>query len=321
MTAVATPLDAPPVAPRSADRRIERLSAVSAARVLEPDVAVPGHVGEGQVVPTELLSVAGLGLDLDADQLAVLAREELASILLVGVRFESALTVGFSYEILRRADLLDPRVTYILHEIGEETRHSRLFLRLAGQLAPTAGSPFVRGLPVVERIIRAIVKRPTLFCVAVLTGEEIPDLLQARLAEHPDTDPVVKALSRYHRQEEARHLSFARILLPELWEHAPRTERFLVRHVAPHMIQALFDSLVHPGVYEAAGLPGWATWRRVRRCSQRRAVLHQALRPLVAAMVDGGLLEPGRVPRAWRRVAGIDRHAQPLAAGDRGAAR
>lgn len=317
MTAVATPASRP-----IADRRIERLSAVSAARVLDPDVAVPGEVGPGRVVPTELLTIAGLGIELDDGQLDRLAREELASVLLTGVRFESALTVGFSYEILRRADLADPRVTYILHEIGEETRHSRLFLRLVAQLDPTARSPYHRALPIVQRVIRSIVKRPSLFCVAVLTGEEIPDLLQAQLAEHPDTDPFVKALSRYHRAEEARHLGFARVLLPELWESAPRTERLLVRHVAPSMIQALFDSLVHPGVYETVGLPGWQTWRRVRRSPERRALLHRALRPLVDSMLEGGVLEAGRVPRAWRRVAGVDRRGRSLTSMEgRGAAR
>ena len=54
-----------------------------------------------------------------------------------GVRFESVLMAGFSLDILSRPDLTDPRVTYLLHEMGEETRHSRLFVRLlaAGQAA------------------------------------------------------------------------------------------------------------------------------------------------------------------------------------------
>jgi len=33
-------------------------------------------------------------------------------------------------QILGRRDLTDPRVTYLLHEMGEETRHLRLFVRL-----------------------------------------------------------------------------------------------------------------------------------------------------------------------------------------------
>ena len=70
-----------------------------------------------------------------------LAREEFASIVDTGVRFESVLMAGFSVDILNRPDLTDPRVTYLLHEMGEETRHSRLFVRLLEQVKPTAKNP------------------------------------------------------------------------------------------------------------------------------------------------------------------------------------
>jgi hypothetical protein len=108
--------------------RIERLSSLSLKRLIEPDDALPGSIGPGQVLPDELLSVAGLDLDLTAEQRATLSREEVASIAANGVRFEAVLAAGFALEILRREDLTDPRITYILHELGEETRHSRLFI-------------------------------------------------------------------------------------------------------------------------------------------------------------------------------------------------
>ena len=46
--------------------RIHRLSAVSQRRVIEPDEAVAGDFGDGQLLPDELLLTAGLDLDLDA---------------------------------------------------------------------------------------------------------------------------------------------------------------------------------------------------------------------------------------------------------------
>src|SRR2546425_4873154 len=92
--------------------RIERLSTVSLRRVIEPDVDVPGQVGPGQVLPDELLSVAGLDLGLTPEQRAVLSREEVASITASGIRFESILAAGFSMDIVRRRDLTDLRVTY-----------------------------------------------------------------------------------------------------------------------------------------------------------------------------------------------------------------
>jgi P-aminobenzoate N-oxygenase AurF len=295
------------------DQRIQRLSSLSAKRVIEPDEAITGTIAPGQVLPDELLSIAGLDLDLSPEQRAVLSREEVASIADSGVRFEAVLAAGFSMEILRAHDLTDPRVTYILHELGEETRHSRLFVRMIEQLAPVARNPLdnrvFRALQ--RRILPRLMFRPALFCVLVLTGEEVPDLFQMLASEHPETDPFIREVNRYHRQEEARHLSFARMLLPELWARATRFERWQVRHLAPLLLDGMFSMLVHPGVYEVVGLPGWATWRRVNATPQRRDLKHRALRPVAHALIDAGAFDSGRIPAGWQRLCGIDRHGAP----------
>ncbi len=297
---------------RSTEDRVERLSALSLKRVVEPDEAVPGSVGDGQLLPDELLSVAGLDLGLTDEQRAVISREEIAAIASTGVRFESVLMAGFAIDILRR-DLCDPRITYILHEIGEETRHSRLFLRMIAQLKPKSKNPFDNKIfRAVERVvIPVLASMPAMFCVAVLTGEEIPDLFQKLAAEHPDTDPFIREVNRYHRQEEARHLAFARTILPELWQNSHFADRFMVKHVSPLMAGGMFDTMVNPGVYEVVGLDGWKTWRAANRTSQRMELKHRALRPLLAALVDAGALVPGRIPRAWRRVCAVDRMGDP----------
>lgn len=299
-------------ASRGTDERVSRLSSLSLKRVVEPDESVKGSVGEGQLLPDELLSIAGLDVDLTAQQRLTLSREEIASIAAVGVRFESILMAGFAMDILRR-DLTDPRVTYILHEVGEETRHSRLFLRMIDQLKPRAKNPFTgRIARAVQRVVVPLLtSMPATFCVAVLTGEEIPDLFQKLASEHPDTDPFVREVNRYHRQEEARHLAFARMILPELWEKASFLDRMMVRHVAPLVAGGMFDTMVNPGVYEVVGLPGWKTWRAANRTEQRLDLKHQALRPLLAALTDAGALTPGRIPSAWRRVCGVDRQGKP----------
>lgn len=299
------------------DERIERLSAVSLKRLVEPDEAVPGGPGDGQLLPTELLSIAGLDLELTPEQLIKLSREEVASITGEGIRFESILTAGFSMEIVRKADLTDPRVTYILHELGEETRHSRLFVRLLTQLAPEARNPLNR--PIFNKIQSAVLpllmSMPAFFCVLVLTGEEIPDLMQKLASEHPDTDAFVREVNKYHRQEEARHLAFARMILPELWQKASRFERFMIRRFAPVMIGGMFEMLVHPGVYETVGLPGWETWRRANRSPQRVALRHRALRPLLEALTEAGAVRAGHVPSQWQRLCGVDAQGRAPGAG------
>ena len=289
--------------------RIRRLSAASLRRIVEPDIEVLGAVGSEMVLPRELLSVWGLGLELSDEQWRKLAREELASILDAGIRFESMLMAGFGLMLAYYQDLTDPRVNYILHEIGEETRHSRLFARVLAQLEPTAENVFTRGL--FCRLNRLIspqaLQIQALFCLKVLTGEEGPDLIYKRAAEHPLTDPFIREVSRYHRLEEARHLSFARILLPELWQKASFLQRLIVRLLGPTIVASVFDSLVQPGVYRTVGLPGWRTWNAVRKSDARQELRAEALRPVMEALQAAGAIgRNGRIPRSWRRICRVN---------------
>lgn len=296
------------------DSRIAQLNTASARRVIDPDAEIQGAPGPGQIVPDELLSVRGLDIELTAEQRARLSREEIASIALAGVRFEAVLTAGFGLEIATASDVRDPRVTFLFHEIGEESRHSRLFLRLVDALAPTATSPLDK--PILRRLMRLgvqqIIKRPALLYTLVLGGEEIPDYFQKLASEHPETDEFVRAVNKYHRMEEARHLSYARAVLPEIWEKATWHDRFAVRHIAPLAIRGMFETMVHPGVYATIGLPAWETWKAVNRTPERIAVRHESTRPVVKALVDGGVLREGRIPKGWRELAGVDEHGRPV---------
>jgi hypothetical protein len=301
------------------DQRIERLSTASLNRIVEPDTDVPGALHGGQVLPDELLSIADVPEILDSltpAQKQTLAREEFASIVDTGIRFESVLMAGFSMEILRKRDLTDPRVIYLLHEMGEETRHSRLFARVLGQVAPTAVNPIDTPLlRTVEKIVMPVLfNMPALFCMLVLSGEEVPDLMQKLASEHEATDPMIKAVSKYHRQEEARHLAFARLLFPEQWGAAGPIERLLVRYVGSRIASAMFDTIVHPGVYATVGLPTWGTWKTVNRSAGRTALRHRALRPLFTQLLEAGVFTGHRVPNGWQRAAGVDRRGKDVAA-------
>lgn len=232
-----------------------------------------------------------------------LSREEMASIFDAGVRFECSLLANFGLSITRRDDLTDPRVTYMLHEAGEETRHSRLFIRVIDQLEPTAKNPMNGVLfRVLDRLMTGwMLRHDAAFMVMVLFGEEGPDLIQKLALEDPETDPFIKQVNHYHRAEEARHLSFARTVLGELFAEAGWTERFVIRHLAPFAGSSLFDSLVHPGVYATIGLPTWKTWNAARKTPERAALRHQVLQPVCDALVAAGAFRGGRPTRAWRR--------------------
>ena len=315
-TATAPATAAPPV--RQPSERVQRLNAVSARRVIDPDQALTGRLGDGQLLADELLSIADLDVaaTLTPEQKIRLSREEIGSITNEGIRFEAVLEAGFALQVVHADDLTDPRITYLLHEMGEETRHQRVFVRLLEQIQPTAQHPLDRPLFrfFQRRAISRIIRMPALLYTLVLGGEEIPDLLQKIASEHPETDPFLADVNRYHRQEEARHLAFARIMLPEVWRKASPAERAAVRYVAPLIVGGMFDMLIHPGVYETVGLPGWETWKAANRSPKRVAMRREATRPILQALFDADVLKPGRVPKPWRRLCGVDAHGRPVAA-------
>lgn len=298
----------------AADTKVQRLNAASLRKVIEPEQEFDfAAMRAGQVLPDCLLSVAGLDLDLTPEQRARLSREETAAMLSMGVVFESVLNAGFSWQVATAQNLRDERITYMLHEVGEETRHSRAFVRLVQQLEPQAANPLDNPFLAffVRRVLSVLITSPALLATLILAGEEIPDLLQKLASEHPDTDPVLAAVNRYHRAEEARHLSFARLTVGELHTDAGPVERALIRWAAPALVTILFETFVHWNVYPTVGLPAWKTWRAANRTPQRRAIKLTAVRPILKALLDAGVFAPGRVPRPWRALCQVDAHGRP----------
>lgn len=297
-------------------RRVERLNTASLARIIDPDTELPGALGDGQLLPDELL-LPTAGLDegvLTPEQTVTLSRQALASVTTAGLQFEAILMAGFGLQIAEAPDYTDPRVTYLLHELGEETRHSRLFARMLDQLGPPAPNPIDNWLVenVSSLVVNQIIHNPALLYTMVLAGEEIPDLLQKRAADHPDTDPFVREVNRYHRQEEARHLAFARLRLPEVWERASLFDRSLVRFLAPTIIREMYENMIHAGVFGAVGLPALPTWRKARNHPGRVKVRVEATRPVLDVLIEAGALERGKVPTAWRGLCAVDPHGHPV---------
>lgn len=278
------------------------------ARFVDPDETVLGPIGAGRVVPDNILSTADLPIELTEDQRIRLGREELASWLEMGARFEAALNTALSMLILQTNDLTRANVRFLLHEIGEETRHQRAFIRVIDQIGPQARNPLrPRWAKPVERLaLPQLVGFPALLHVLIMAGEEVPDVYQKHTAAHPDTDPVVAAVNRYHRMEEARHLGYVRTVFPDIWASAGPTDRALVRRVAPQILRSIGMVLVHPGVYATVGLPTWQTWYECNRSPSRHRMLIEAYRPILRMLIDADAF-PNDVPRGWRRLCAVTR--------------
>jgi hypothetical protein len=310
------PEKAAAITPAPAEKKLERLNTASVKRHLEPEEIFDWEsIGDGQIIPDDLLSTTPLtDVHLTAEQKAQLSRDEVSAMLSAGIRFEAVLMAGFSYLLATTPNLRDVRHVYALHEIGEETRHSRAFLRFIEATGSECENPLDRG-PVAwvrNKVMKLLISQPALLNVFVLAGEEIPDLIQKRASEHPDTDPLLAAVNKYHRQEEARHLAYARLTLPELAETTGRIERWRIRRTAPFGINALFEGMLHPGIYSAVGLPGFKTWWRANRTGRRVQLRREAIRPVLQQVIDAGFVDEHKVPRGWRHVAGVTKRNEPL---------
>ena len=304
------------------DRRIGRLNRASSARPVEPDTHLPwGTLGAGQVIPDELLSIAGLDrvdgrpIALTEEQRARLSREEVAAMLTMGTHFEATLMAGFARQVAECRDLRDP--PRHLHAPRDRRGGAplRTFIRLVDALGPTAVNPMDRPALnfVVDRMARSVANTEALLLVMILAGEEIPDHLQLLAVEHPDTDPFLAALNRYHRMEEARHLSFAPRCCRRRGPAQGAVERWRIRNAAPVLIGQLWQMFVHPGVYATVGLPQWKTWNTVQKLPRRIELRHTVTRPVLDALLDAGACTRGAVPRPWQSLCGVDRNGVPVA--------
>jgi acyl carrier protein len=78
----------------------------------------------------------------------------------------------------------------------------------------------------------------------------------------------------------------------------------LVRYGLPVLVNEVFPLMFRPAVYRAAGLPGVRSWIEARSSPQRRALVQQAGRSLVGALVNAGAFSADRVTWPWRWLAG-----------------
>src|SRR4029453_9322083 len=93
-------------------RRVDKLNTASLARIIDPDKDMPGALGDGPVLPPDLL-LPTAGLDegvLDADAYTRFSRLALAAITTSGLPFEAILMAGFGLPIVRADDYTDPRI-------------------------------------------------------------------------------------------------------------------------------------------------------------------------------------------------------------------
>jgi len=250
--------------------------------------------------PPELCSLHGHPVwdTLTEAQKRRLGLLEAVNTLGVGIWFENALSRG----LLRRAEDLapgSPEHEYLLHEVGEEARHSQMF----GAFIARSGVPFFR-IPRMCRVLARMstwnaVHNPVMFFASVVAGEEGPDAFNRATLADGRLHPALRRISEIHIREEARHLAFARLWLRAELPKQSRAKLLAARMALPLALKVMLRPLVRWEIYAAVGLEDpRALAREVLRSRIHRERRAFMFRKFTGFMEELGLIN-GFQRRRW----------------------
>ncbi len=180
------------------------------------------------------------------------SRHEAAALCAAGIWFENELM----QIVLRHLDDLpvtDPSHRYLLTEVADECRHSTMF----GEFIRRAGTPAYA--PVLTDGLGKIDTLPggrAMGYLLILAVEELLDMTNRATMRDERVHPVSRQIAKLHVLEEARHVSFAKTYLTELWPTMPADERAAACDLAPHAVRFVADLMVNDAVSDALGIEG-----------------------------------------------------------------
>ncbi|MGH3366370.1 MAG: AurF N-oxygenase family protein [Nocardioidaceae bacterium] len=283
---------------RTAARLLEASAKTSYDPVVQIDWEAP--LPEGRYyTPPHRASLYGTDLwdQLSDEQRIELSKHELASIASMGIWFETILM----QMLVRHAYDREPtssHVQYAYTEIGDECRHSVMFAKMLERM----GAPYYRPRPLTHflgRVFKQTSNGPLTFAGALFV-EEILDQLQREAMVDESLQPLVRAVSRVHVVEEARHMRYAREANAAEWAGLGWLERAWTRFVLARVVYISVTQLVNERVYATVGLDPKAARRTAERNPHWRETRRWAARKVVATLDEAGMIA-GPSRRLWKR--------------------
>jgi hypothetical protein len=241
----------------------------------------------------ELVSIYGTELwdGLTEEQRLKLSFYEVVNFFSLVLQGERPLVQGLVHRLYGKQS--SQQVTeYLHHFVDEENKHMVMFglfcNKYAGKVYPDKKlgfeSKFTKG------------EAEVVFFCKVLVVEELGDYYNVFMMRDERIAPIVKELNKVHHIDEARHLSFGRLYLKNLFEkYAPEwsPERLAaVREWLCDYLKASWGDYYNPQMYADAGLPNPYDVRQLAFESpvcmaQRRQVSQK----LVSLFLDVGILD------------------------------
>ena len=284
------------------EKTARRLLASSARHSYNPDLDIDCESGpvEGMWhMQPERMTLYGTPMweALTEEQRIELSKHEVASVASVGIWFETIL-MQMLLRLYHKQDPTSTHAQYALTEVADECRHSVMFGRMIAKLDTPVYRVGARD-QLLGRYLTATARGVRMFS-AILIAEEILDAWQREGMVDESVQPIMRAISRIHVIEEARHVRWAK---EELERTAPRmgaAERAYSQLVIGRAAHTIARNLINPDVYKAVGIEP-AEGRRAALANPRhRETLKWAATKVVAFLGELGLVGGPGMP-FWRR--------------------
>jgi hypothetical protein len=123
----------------------------------------------------------------------------------------------------------------------------------------------------------------------ILAVEELLDAANRVTMKDDRVHPVSRQVARLHVLEEARHVSFAKTYLTEVWPTLTDDERTQAADFAPVAVSAIADFTVDPEVYRTLDIEAGAATAAAN--PHHRARIVEGLAKLTAFLTELGVID------------------------------
>ena len=223
------------------------------------------------------------------------SRHECAALCGAGIWFENRL-MQLVLRHLAELPVTSPAHRYLLVEVADECRHSTMFgeyIRRAGTpaYAPPADAPS-------STRSATLAGGRALGYLLILAVEELLDATNRATMKDERVHPVSRQIAKLHVLEEARHVSFAKTYLTEVWPDARRRASAPRSPSSPRPPSpTVADLTVDPAVYDELGIEGGADLARANPHHRARVV--EGLAKLTGFLAELGVIDDATRP-VWR---------------------
>lgn len=248
--------------------------------------------GDRFAMTPELVSIHGTELwnELTKEQQIRLSLYEIGNFFSLTLQGERPLVAGLS-DRLYSSRLSSEGTEYIHHFIDEENKHMIMFgafcRKYVGRVYPDKRLAMPAKYAPGEELLR--------FYTLAMVVEAYGDYFNVRVMSDDRCNPLVRAISRVHHVDEARHIAFDKAYLAELAaEHMPgwddETRRSFQQWLAGFM-KANWLTFYNPAAYRDAGIENPYEVQKIAMAAPGQ----KALREKVTASVANFFLQTGLV--------------------------